>query len=259
MSRPGAVAFLAGVAIAAGALLVVAATDERELAFTLGVVPGMVAVELAPGEETCQAPVDVAERFEAVRLKLGTSSGPGSPLVVSVRDVASGATLGAGRLAGGYPDNTRPDVTVGSVPARSRPVAVCVRNAGRRDAALYGGPDIAARASTASGGRAATQVDIGLVFLRERPASALALVPDAFGRAALFRPRWVGAWTFWALAAGVVLLSPALLARAIASSAAAEPAEPVSEEPPVPSRNGDGRVPPEPHGPRAGRATSVGT
>jgi hypothetical protein len=56
--------------------------------------------------------------------------------------------------------------------------------------------------------------DIAIVFPRDKPKSALALVPEMFRRASLFRPGWLGAWTYWVLAALVLLAAPLLLARA---------------------------------------------
>jgi hypothetical protein len=45
-----------------------------------------------------------------------------------------------------------------------------------------------------------------------------------FERAALFRPGWVGAWTFWLLLAALVIGVPTLLGRAL--RAALEEEEP---------------------------------
>jgi hypothetical protein len=90
-----------------------------------------------------------------------------------------------------------------------------VANRGRVNAALYGGPDLAARTSTASLEGQPAGTDISLLFLRSHPASSLSLLPAIFRRAALFRPSWIGAWTFWLLAAVVTLLVPLLLALAV--------------------------------------------
>jgi hypothetical protein len=53
----------------------------------------------------------------------------------------------------------------------------------------------------------------------------LELVPQAFERAALFRPAWVGPWTFWLLlglvAAGVPLLLAAAYRSAVTDSTSA--------------------------------------
>jgi hypothetical protein len=54
---------------------------------------------------------------------------------------------------------------------------------------------------TASGaGRSA----LALLFLREHPRSLLSLVPTIFRRASLFRPGWVGPWTYWLLSAALL-------------------------------------------------------
>ena len=50
-------------------------------------------------------------------------------------------------------------------------------------------------------------------------------VADVFHRAALFRPNPVGAWTFWALLAAVLIGVPALLVRALRSTEADAPAD----------------------------------
>jgi hypothetical protein len=54
-----------------------------------------------------------------------------------------------------------------------------------------------------------------LTFGRRHPTTALSLVPTMFRRAGLFHGGWVGAWTYWLLAALVALAVPALLVRAL--------------------------------------------
>ena len=51
-----------------------------------------------------------------------------------------------------------------------------------------------------------------------RPPTLLSDIPTVFERAALFRPGWVGVWTFWLLAAallGAFPLAALALTRAI--------------------------------------------
>jgi hypothetical protein len=60
--------------------------------------------------------------------------------------------------------------------------------------------------------------ELGLTFLRDEPRSMAALVPEAFERAARFRPGWVGAWTFWILLGLVAAGLPGLLALAYRSA-----------------------------------------
>ena len=205
-------------AVAAGGLLalaVVAAGDSRALAFTLGVAPTQVGAELRPGQTACQAPVLVSSAFSRVRFQVGTYGRSGEPLDVVVRSLKSGSALGQGRLRGGYPDGSQPSVPVGRV-APEQPVEVCIRNGGERKVALYGGTTVAAPGTDARVEGAETGTDLTLVFERAEPRSMLAAVPDMFRRASLFRPGWVGSWTFWLLAVLLGAAVPTLLMLALA-------------------------------------------
>jgi hypothetical protein len=46
--------------------------------------------------------------------------------------------------------------------------------------------------------------EYSLVLLSQSQRSLLAWLPTAFSRASLWRPSWVGAWTFWVLAGGLL-------------------------------------------------------
>ena len=121
---------LAALAGMAG-VLAWAAADRRDLAFTLGVVPGQVAARLAPGARACQEPIDVSEAFTRVRFQ---ASG-GQPLVIAVRSLPGGQPLGSGRLGGDYRGVVQPVVHVGRV-AKEQRMSVCIRNGGARPIAL---------------------------------------------------------------------------------------------------------------------------
>jgi hypothetical protein len=58
-----------------------------------------------------------------------------------------------------------------------------------------------------------------IVLLRSQSSSVLSLLPTIFRRAALFRPTWMGEWTFWVLLAALVAAFP-LAALAVASATA---------------------------------------
>ena len=64
----------------------------------------------------------------------------------------------------------------------------------------------------------ADYADIGLELNRRDNRPLLALLPDAFERASLFRPGWVGAWTYWLLLVALVIAVPVLLSRALVSA-----------------------------------------
>jgi hypothetical protein len=218
-----AVALLCTALVGVVAFLLVAGREERRLAFTLGVVGDRVVVRIDPGRTACQTPVDASAPFDAVELVFGTYALSGPPLVVSVRDASSGGELAAGPLEGGYPDNRAQTVPLEREASEGR-ISVCVRNAGDSPVALYGNAGQAAYASTMRLDGRDVGLDAQMVFLDDEPATLLSLTPEIFRRAATFRASWVGPWTFWALAAGVVLIVPLLLALALRAAGPRPPA-----------------------------------
>jgi hypothetical protein len=224
--RSAVVTLLVLCAAGLAGLLVVASQRDTSLAFTLGVTPGAPVPAIEPGGVGCQGPIDVPEggAFDAVELPLGTFERPGPALVLTVRDPGSGAVLARGALPAGYRDvgdepqqqiAVRPRVEAGTR------VVVCLRNAGRGPVAPFGNADVAAVDQTYTIDGEAQGVDAALVF-RQEPRSLLSRFALIVQRAALFRPGWVGAWTYWLLAALVVLGLPALLAFALARAGAAD-------------------------------------
>jgi hypothetical protein len=209
--RRALVAFAIVAVVAVVAFLAVADTKKHELAFTLGVVGDRVAVKIDPRHTACQTPIAGSAAFDAVELSFGTYGLPGPPLLVSARDSTSGHLLATGRLRGGYPDNRGQTVELDrEVPERL--FSLCVGNVGTSPVALYGNAPQAAYGSTIQLDGRDVGFDAQMVFDREKPASLLALTPEIFRRASLFNASWVGPWTFWALAVGVFLVLPLLLA-----------------------------------------------
>jgi hypothetical protein len=214
MRSRGIAVFVVSAGVAVIGLLLVGARDERELAFTLGVRPGLVAAALAPGDSVCQAPVNVSAEFTSVRFQMGTNSF-GSRMEVSVRSMRSGQQLAHGSLSGGNPRVAQQGVSVGEVRDSQR-VEVCLQNAGKRTVTLYGNSAEAAAGTDARMGGHVLAADLTLIFLRDEPRSLLSLVPAVFERASVFRPSWVGPWTFWILSAFLFAGVPFLLALALA-------------------------------------------
>ena len=217
MRRSTAGGFLLVAAAALAAFALKGAADERRLAFTLGVAPGLVAVELEPGKQACQSPVVVAESFAGVRMLIGTFHRAGQPLDVMVR--GGSRRLAAGRLHAGYPDGARPVVSLDRPVPEGRSVRVCVRNLGSRRVALFGNSAAGKTRSTASLDGEPVPFDLTLDFFRAESRSGLAVVPDMFRRAAVFSAGWVGPWTFWLLAAATFLCVPLLLGASLVSAA----------------------------------------
>jgi hypothetical protein len=223
-----AAAVIAVVVLASAAgLAAVAGSDERTLAFTLGVEAQVPAAVAPPGGEVCQAGVHTESRFDVVRLLVGTYGRPGPELAVVVRDAASGRQLATGTLPAGAPDNRAAFARVVPAVPDERRVDVCFLNRGTRRVALYGGVPSAEPLSAARVSGRTLDYDIRLDFFRSEPRSALSLVPDMFERAALFRPPGVGAWTYWFLlgvvGVAVPLLLGAALARAVEAANAGAP------------------------------------
>ena len=217
MRRGGLLTLAGGVVLALAALVLVAATDERRLAFTLEVSPVAVAAEARPGEEACQRGIEAEAEFDEVDLLLGTFARPGPPLTVTVRRSGSAAVLASGVLPAGAKDNRRAGARLDRRVPEGTHVDVCARNDGSHRVAYYGGSIFQAPSSGFVGSRPAG--DIFLVFRRDEPRSVLSLVPEMPRRAAILRPEPLGAWTFWALLAAVPLGLSVLLGLALRRAA----------------------------------------
>lgn len=213
--RDRALILLVGVVVAGIAVvLVAAASDQRRLAFTLGVKSEDAVADLRSRAEACQQPINVSAPFDRVAFRVKALWPDTPPIDVAVRALPSHRFLGKGRLPGSYPDGAVREVEVGRI-ADVDQIAVCFKNAGDVDVALYGGPGLAARTSTLVLDGRPVRKDLTLVFLRDRPRSALALLPDMVRRATLFRPGWFAPAVLWALLVAVVTLVPFLLAMAL--------------------------------------------
>ena len=212
--RAALVAFLVGVL----GLFLAALTDQRHLAFSLAVRPSQPGILLQAGQEVCQRGIDVEQPFDSVSLLLATYFQPGPRLEVRVTDDRGGRVLASGVLPDGYPDS-KTSVTKLSrtVPAGGR-ATLCVHNAGTRKVAMFSAPYSDNAPSSGTIDRRYIAYDLLVDFVRSKPRSTLSLIPDVFQRASLFHPSWVGAWTFWVLAALLLVGVPVLLLRALVSA-----------------------------------------
>jgi hypothetical protein len=205
------IAFAAVFVLGVVGLLAVAALDERRLAFTLGVQPAQVAVVLQPGDIACQGPIDVPADADSVKFEVGTFGAPGPRLEVLT---PRGEAGGRGSVPGGYRDRAIVSASPNGIDSGQR-IAVCVRNAGRRQVSLWGGVAGAARTSKLLVDGRDAQTDLALVFEREESRSMLSALGDVFERAALFHPSWVSAGLLWALAVLLLTALPVALVLAL--------------------------------------------
>ena len=210
-------AFFAGVAV----VLVLAASDERHIAFSLGVRAATPGVEVLPGHEACQRDVDVEEPFDSLTVLPAAYFHPVPRLRLRVTDRRTRRTVATAFLAGGHPENKPTTIYFDARVPKGRPVDVCFRNAGAWKLAFFSGPATDNEPSFATLDGSYIQSDILIDFLRRKPRTTLSTVPDVFRRAALFHPRWVGAWTFWLLTAVLVIGVPAALAASVRAAARA--------------------------------------
>jgi hypothetical protein len=214
MRRP-VVVLIAVCAAAVLALALTGLTTRERRAFTLGVASAGPVLTLQPGQEVCQVPIAIPDHdagFDRVAFVLGTRSLPVDVTVAAL----TGAVVGRGRLQAGHAGGAQ-SVAVGRV-TTTKPLRVCLRDAGTGRLVFYGNGDAASRTSTAAIDGKPVHTDISLVFERAEPRSALSLVPAFFARVSLWRATWVGAWTYWLLGAVVLFAVPALLAFTLRSA-----------------------------------------
>ena len=212
--RAALAAFLAGLL----GLLVVAVTDKRHLAFSLAVRPSQPGILLQPHQFVCQRGIDVEQPFDSVSLLLATYFQPGPRLALSVTEDRTGRRLATGVLPDGYPDSKTSVAKLSGTVRAGVGATLCIRNTGTRKVAMFSGPDSDNAPSTAAIDRRRIEYDLLVDFVRSKPRSTLASIPEVFRRAALFHPGWVGVWTFWVLAGLLLFGVPVVLARALVSA-----------------------------------------
>lgn len=216
---------LGGAAVVLVAAVVTLLTDQRSVAFVNGVAPTSGVALLRPPQRVCQRDVAVFEPFGGIGLAAITAGRPGPALDVTVLDHRSRRELGRGRVPAGYRTAVATPTQLavarlGRVRSR-RSIDVCVKDAGSGLVLLTGTREprpqnvdlvLIARGEPKIG------ANLALTFLSRRPSSLFTRLPTAFERAALFHPPFMGAWTFWLLAALVAVAVPLLLARGLRSA-----------------------------------------
>jgi hypothetical protein len=217
-------------------LLLAAGTDGRWTAFSLDIPPADPVAALHQGKTICQGPFTATAAFGSITpwimpvaptsaAQTGPTGGP--PIALTVQDATTNEILASGEIAAGYAGPISPSVALSRTVPSGQRVRVCLRSRGPGVSVLLGAPPpnpvVAAEDGAASGaGKAA----IALLFRRPHPRSLLSMVPTIFGRASLFRPSWVGPWTYWLLSAallGTFVLAGVALTRAARSDEARWP------------------------------------
>lgn len=196
-TRAGFLGAGAVIVVALGALILGGLRGVAVRAFALQAPNQYPLVTLAPGQTVCEGPVSSPHPFRIVAI-WGAAVGGRATLQVTARTAALGHVLAAGTSVAHNVDDE--EQTTLSAPIRSAtPITVCVTDA-QGHFSIAGGS--AVHPGIAMTGTPANR-EFSLLLLSE-PQSLISALPIAFSRAALFRPGWVGAWTFWVLIGGVL-------------------------------------------------------
>jgi len=208
-ARRPLLASLSVVAAAVIVLLILGLHAERTRVLSLRVPDAEVVGTLPPGSAACEGPVRAATGPIQAATIWGASAPRRTTLEVYARSGA-GRIVARGRAPAG---TVADDQTVDLVPQtpRNHQVTICVRDAGTAPFVLLGSATNPGVRTTIGGKRTSAQFSLALLGPRRSTFSELQL---AFSRAALFRPGWVGSWTFWVLLAGL-LVAAGLIATAV--------------------------------------------
>jgi hypothetical protein len=197
------------VAVAVIVLVILGLHAERTQVLSLRVPDSETVATLTPRSAACEGPVGAATGSIQAATIWGASVSRRTTLEVYARSGAGGI-VARGRAPAGTVAATQ---TVDLVPQthRNHQVTICVRDAGTAPFMLLGSATNPGVRTTIGGKRTSAQFSLALLGPRRSTFSGL---PLAFSRAALFRPGWVGSWTFWVLLAGL-LVAAGLIATAV--------------------------------------------
>ena len=168
------------------ALLASAGAEQRWAAFSPKIPTDGPAATVSAGRQVCDGPMRSTVAFGSVRAWLSPGSTPAASLSMRVRS-AAGAIVAIGRPSPATASSAAPTFNLTAPVRAGQAISVCIRGDGPNPVTLLGSKGM-----------------VSLLFLRPHPQSLLSLVPTIFRRAALFRPSWVGPWTYWLLLAAVL-------------------------------------------------------
>jgi hypothetical protein len=225
---------LAGIALLAVVALVVSASRALTVRTYAIDVPDLIGVAtVAPSQTACEGPITSSHAFRRVGVWTGATTGTATG-IVEIEAAASHRVLassGEMSLDAGVAERTP---SLSRAVAADQPVVVCI--AARRNSLTVGGSQAAQPGVATTGVVAGEQFSL-VLLTGPRSGSLLSWLPTAFTRASLWRPSWMGTWTFWLLA-GALLATFGVGVVAVTSAVAAD-----DEEYP-PSRDDGGGVPP---------------
>jgi hypothetical protein len=177
-------------------------------------IPDQASVALLrPTQQVCEGPVTSPRQTQGVGIWGGSVIGS-ARLTVTVQDAVTRQELAVGRIGATAPTEyiARLDHTVPG----GRPLRICLVGS-LNTFSLLGGP-AASRSAAMTGRKPGAEFSLALL---NDDRSLLGSLSTAFSRASLFRPAWVGSWTFWLLACAL-LAAFGLGVAAVTSAASAD-------------------------------------
>lgn len=202
IARRGLVAFGLVLAVGLVALLVAATVPRPSRAFSLDVPNVGPVTSLAAGHRACESPIEDPSAFGGVRVWAASVGEPG------ILHVTVGDAGGARTLASGYAPVSVAEqpvtATVGATIPAHRQLRVCWTDIGPAAVDLFGSAPVQPSVRLTADGKPVA-AGLALVMLTPHSRSLLSQLSTVFSRAALFRPSWVGSWTFWVLLGGVIV------------------------------------------------------
>lgn len=179
------------------ALLIAGAQRGPRRTFALGAPNGVAVARLRPGQRECEGPVTSDGAVGTVAV-WGAASVRPATIVVEAEAAGDSRVLsrGAAMASTGLGEHT---IQLARPLPGGRPVRICIADEAGTFVLWGSGPvrpDVVMQGAV--GG-----AEFSLVLL-SADQSLLSSLPTAFSRAVLWRPSWVGSWTFWLLLVAVL-------------------------------------------------------
>jgi hypothetical protein len=203
--RLALIAFAVVIIIGGAGLVLAGAHDQRRTAFPGDVPTTRTVATLGPGQTVCQAPIPASSAFSGVELFLPAPT-PGARLAATVFDTRTRRALAHGQMTIATGTAT-PSVRLAPAVSAGTSAELCLTDRSAVPVALSGNTPTSISGGLLVHGKPSGAA-FSLVLLQPHPTSLLGALPTMFSRASLFRPTWVGSWTFWLLLALIVAALP---------------------------------------------------
>lgn len=180
--------------LAAAAMLIALLVPEQRITGTNNVMPATFVAKASPESgPLCVAGVTAPEGTGGVRLYIGTYRQSGTTITMTTKN-AAGKTIGS-TAPKSFGDGSH--VTFELPPGDRENLTLCLDRPSTTIAVSGEFNGNFNPQQTVTLGDAPVNADVSIEYVRPGTHSALSQVPTVFERASLFRPGWVGPWTFY--------------------------------------------------------------